>query len=164
MPRGRPDPLRQVPNGGRVHSVAGLEILEKDRTELDQSEGRLAPGDDGVHAGTIAVVGADAAIAITVERRGVAARAAIALTGNQIDERLFLGLLHKSLISVPGKVWLGVGLCWMACRWILTIPAAGSFRQYTLGTSQRQEGEITPRDGRLKLARRIRQRPVPVRK
>ena len=109
MPRGRPDPLRQVPNDGRVHSVPGLEILEEDRTELDQSEGRLAPGDDGVHAGTIAVVGAATAIADTVERRGIAAGAAIALTGNQIDERLFLGLLHMSLISVPGKVWLGWG-------------------------------------------------------
>jgi hypothetical protein len=133
MPRGRPDPLRQVSNRGRVHSVAGLEILEKDRTELDESEGRLAPGDDGVHAGTIAVVGANAAIAIAVERRGVAAGAAIALTGNEIDERLFLGLLHKSLISVPGKVWLGVGLCWMACRWILTDPGCGEFSAVYVG-------------------------------
>jgi hypothetical protein len=109
MPRGRPDPLRQVPNDGRVHSVPGLEILEKDRTELDESEGRLAPGDDGVYAGTVAIVGADAAVAVTVQRRGVAAGAAIALAGNQIDERLFLGLLHMSLFSVPGKDWLGLG-------------------------------------------------------
>ncbi len=127
MPRGRPDPLRQVSNDGCVHSVPGLEILEEDRTELDESEGRLAPGDDGVHAGTVAVVGADAAIAVTVERRGVAAGAAIALTRNQIDERLFLGLLHKSLFSVPGKVWLGWGVCGMACRWILTDLGCGEF-------------------------------------
>jgi hypothetical protein len=86
--------------------VPGLEILEQDRTELDQSEGRLAPGDDGVHAGTVAVVGTDAAIAITIERRRVAARAAIALAGDQIDERSFLGLLHVSLSP------LGQSLTW----------------------------------------------------
>ena len=53
--------------------VAGLEVLEQDRTELDQPQGRLAPGDDGVHAGAVAVVGADAAVAVTVEGGGVAA-------------------------------------------------------------------------------------------
>jgi hypothetical protein len=110
MPRGRPDPLGQVPNRGRVHSVANLEILEQDRTELDQSEGRLAPGDDGVHAGTVAVVGADAAIAVTIERRGVAARAAIALAGDQIDERCFLGLLHVSLFPFRARSGVGIGL------------------------------------------------------
>jgi len=89
------------PGRGRLRrpSVSGLEILEQDRTELDESEGRLAPGDDGVHAGTVAVVGTDAAIAIAVEGGGVAAGAAISLTGDEIDEGRFLSLLHESLTS-----------------------------------------------------------------
>jgi hypothetical protein len=103
MPRGRANPLRQVANGRRVHLVASLDVLEQDRTELDQAKGRLAPGDDGVDARTVAVVGAYAAVAITVECRGVAARPAVPLTGNQIDERRFLGLLHKSLFSLYGR-------------------------------------------------------------
>jgi hypothetical protein len=104
MPRRRPDPLGQVADGGSVHLVPDLEILEQDRPELDESKGRLAPGDDGVHAGTVAIVGADAAVAVAVECCGVAARAAIALAGDQIDERRFLGLLHVSLSPLRGKV------------------------------------------------------------
>jgi len=105
------------PGRGRLRrpSVSGLEILEQDRTELDESEGRLAPGDDGVHAGTVAVVGADAAVAIAVEGGGVAAGAAIFFTGDEIDEGRFLSLLHESLTSrliglVGGRgttVWRG---------------------------------------------------------
>jgi hypothetical protein len=89
------------PGRGRPRrpSVPDLEILEQDRTELDESEGRLAPGDDGVHAGAVAVVGADAAIAVAVESGGVAAGPAIAFAGDQIDEGRFLSLLHKSLTS-----------------------------------------------------------------
>ena len=94
-PRGRPDPLGQVADGGRVHSVAGLEVLEQDRTELDEPQGGLAPGDDGVHAGTVAVVGADAAVAVAVEGGRVAARSAVTLAGDEIDERRFLGLLQR---------------------------------------------------------------------
>ena len=86
MPRGRPDPLGQVANRGGVHSVASLEVLEQDRTELDQAQGRFAPGDDGVHTRAVAVGGADAAIAITVEGCGVAAVAAVAFTGDEINE------------------------------------------------------------------------------
>jgi hypothetical protein len=66
--------------------VPGLEVLQQDRSELDQAQGRLAPGDDGVHAGTVAVVGAHAAVAVTVEGCCVAARPAVTLTGDQIDE------------------------------------------------------------------------------
>jgi hypothetical protein len=106
MPRGRPDPLDQVPNRGCVHSVASLEVLEQDRTELDEAQGRLAPGDDGVHAGAVAVVGADAAIAVTVESCRVTAPAAVSLTGNEIDERRFLGLLQLVPLSELGQ---GVG-------------------------------------------------------
>src|SRR5258705_5553091 len=94
MPRGRPNPLGQVANRGGVHSVAGLEVLQQDRTELDEAQGRLAPGDDGVHAGAVAVVGTDAAVAVTVEGCRVAARPAVPLTGDEIDERRFLGLLQ----------------------------------------------------------------------
>jgi len=111
MPRGRPDPLGQVPDGGRVHLVPDLEILEQDRAEFDQAQGRLAPGDDGVHAGTVAVVGADAAVAITVESGGVTARAAIALAGDEIDERCFLGLLHVSLSLILGSGRGGARVC-----------------------------------------------------
>ena len=102
MPRGRPDPLGQVTDGGRVHLVPALEILEQDRAELDESEGRLAPGDDGVHAGTVAVVGADAAVAVTVEGCGVTAGPAVAFTGDEINEGRFLGLLHVTL-SLLGR-------------------------------------------------------------
>ncbi len=103
MPRGRPNPLGQVANRGRVHSVAVPEVLEQDRTELDEAQGRLAPGDDGVHAGAIAVVGADAAIAVTVEGCRVAAGPAVTLTGNEIDERRFLGLLQLVPLSELGQ-------------------------------------------------------------
>src|SRR5262249_42971718 len=72
---------------------------------LDESEGRLAPGDDGVHAGTVAVVGADPAVAVAVEGGGVAAAPAIAFAGDEIDEGRFLSLLHASL---PGT-WRGPG-------------------------------------------------------
>ena len=103
MPRGRPDPLRQVANSGGVHLVPDLEILEQDRPEFDQAQGRLAPGDDGVHAGTVAVVGAHAAVAVTVEGCRVAARSAVTLTGDEIDERRFLGLLQLVPLSVLGQ-------------------------------------------------------------
>jgi hypothetical protein len=105
MPRGRPDPLGQVPDGGRVHLVPDLEILEQDRAELDQAQRRFAPGDDGVDAGAIAVMGANAAVAITVEGRRVTARTAVPLAGDEIDERRFLGLLHMSLSLVLGRDW-----------------------------------------------------------
>jgi hypothetical protein len=101
-PRGRPDPIRQLANGGRVHSVPGLEVLQEDRAELDQSQGGLAPGDDGVHAGTVGVVGTDTAVAITVECRCVTARPAVTFTGDEIDERRFLGLLQLNPHSGAG--------------------------------------------------------------
>jgi hypothetical protein len=104
-PRGRPDPLGQPANRGRVHSVAGLDVLEQDRTELDQPKGGLAPGDDGVHARAVAVVGADAAVAVAVEGCRVAARSAVTFTGDEIDERRFLGLLQIVPLSVLGPGW-----------------------------------------------------------
>jgi hypothetical protein len=74
--------------------VPGLEILEQDRPQLDEPERRLAPCDDGVHAGTVAVVRAHTAVAVTVKGRCITARAAITLARDQIDERGVLGLLH----------------------------------------------------------------------
>ena len=74
--------------------VPDLEILEQERAQLDEPQRRLAPRDDGVDAGTVAVVGAHAAIAVTVQSRSVAAGTAIALAGDQIDERGILSLLH----------------------------------------------------------------------
>jgi hypothetical protein len=70
----------------RPLGARGLGFLEQDRTELDEAQRALAPGDDGVHAGTIAVVGADAAVAITVQRSRIAAVPAIAFAGDEIDE------------------------------------------------------------------------------
>jgi hypothetical protein len=74
--------------------VLDLEVLEQDRAKLDQPEGGLASGDDGVHAGTVSVMWADSAVAVTVEGRRIAARSAVPLAGDEIDERCFLGLLH----------------------------------------------------------------------
>jgi len=94
----------------RFPLTASLDILEEDRTELDDPQGGLAPGDDGVHAGAVAVVRADAAVAVAIERRGVTARPAVSLAGDQINERLFLGLLHGLPLS-----WAGEG-CGAATR------------------------------------------------
>ncbi len=103
VPRGRLDPLGQVSDGGCFHLVPGLQILEQDRAQLDETQRGLAPGDYGVHAGTIAVVRADPAVAVTVKCRCITARPAVTLTGDQIDERCFLGLLHGLPLYVLGK-------------------------------------------------------------
>jgi len=90
-------------------SIPALEILEEDRTELDQPKGGLAPGDDGVHAGTVAVVNAHATVAVTVESGRIAAGSAITLAGDEIDERSFLGLLHDGSLSLALGRTLAVG-------------------------------------------------------
>ena len=101
-PRGRPNPLREVPDGGGVQLAAALQVVEQDRTELDQPQGGLAPGDDGVHAGAVRVVGTDTAVAIAVKGGGVAAVSAIFFARDQIDELGFLSLLHvPSLLPLP---------------------------------------------------------------
>jgi hypothetical protein len=89
--------------------VPRLEVLQQDRAELDQAKGRLAPGDDGVHAGTVCVVGADAAVAVTIERSRVTARPAVPLAGDEIDKRRFLGLLQLIPHSVLGSWGRGAG-------------------------------------------------------
>ena len=108
MPRGRADPLRQVADGGRVHLVPDPQILEQDWPQLNEPQCRLATGDDGVDARAVAVVRADAAVAIAIEGRRVTARPAVTLAGDQIDERRFLGLLHESLFSLTER-FRGVG-------------------------------------------------------
>ena len=152
MPRGRPNPLGQVSNRGCVHSVPDLEILEQDRSELDQPQGRFAPGDDGVHAGTVAVVGTDTAVAVAIERGGVAARATIALAGDQIDKRRFLGLLHISLsLSGAKSGWARDVGAWPSAT--LTNAGAG-FCGSIRGDVQpaKRENRRVPRDGHLPVA------------
>ena len=109
MPRGRPNPPSQIADGGGIHLGPNPEILEQDRPELDQPKGRLAPGDDGVHAGTVAVVGADAAVAVAVQRGGVAAAAAVTLASDQVDERFFLDLLQRIPRCIMGGAGLATG-------------------------------------------------------
>ena len=75
---------------------AASRILEKDRPKLDEAQRALAPGDYGVHAGAVGVVGADAAVAVAIQGCCIAAIAAITLTGDEIDEGRFLCLLHYS--------------------------------------------------------------------
>src|SRR5262249_42331178 len=100
----------------RGPSRSNPEVLEQDRTELDQPGGRLAPGDDGVHAGTVAVVGADAAVAVAIERGGVGTGAAITFAGDQIDEFGFLGLLHDALTTILMGTWdPGARLIFLVC-------------------------------------------------
>ena len=107
MPRGRPDPFSQFPDGGGFHLVPGLEILEQDRAQFDETQRGLASGDYGVHAGAIGVVRADAAVSVAIEGCRVTARPAVPLTGDQIDERCFLGLLHGLPFCGLGKGRLG---------------------------------------------------------
>jgi hypothetical protein len=79
---------------------AASRVLEKDRAELYQAQGALAPGDDGVHAGAVDVVGTDSAVAIAVQGSRITTIPAISLTGDEIDECRFLCLLHYSPLSV----------------------------------------------------------------
>jgi len=74
--------------------------MEQDRTQLDQPQGCLAAGDDGVHAGAIRVVGTDTTVAIAIEGSGIAAGPAVPFASNEIHELGFLGLLHGSLSLV----------------------------------------------------------------
>ena len=105
MPRGRADPFRQVAKGSALHLEVPSDVLEKDRPKLDQPEGSLASGDDGVHTGTIRVVGADATVAVAVQGGGVTAVAAVTFARDEIDERGALGLLHHSLAAA----WTDIG-------------------------------------------------------
>ena len=78
--------------------------MEQDRTELDQPQGCLAPGDDGVHAWAVAVMAAHAAVAIAIEGCGIAAGPAVPFASDEIHELGFLSLLHKHPLSRPSGV------------------------------------------------------------
>ena len=73
--------------------------MQKDRAELNQAQRALAPGDDGVHAWAVDVVGADTAISIAIERGCITAIPAISLAGDEIDECRFLCLLQLTPLS-----------------------------------------------------------------
>jgi hypothetical protein len=75
---------------------AASRVLEKDRSELDETKCALAPGNYGVHAGAVDVVSANAAVTIAVEGRRVTTATAVSLTGDEIDECRFFCLLHYS--------------------------------------------------------------------
>ena len=148
----RPDVDRMRAARSRMAAASNLiplpEVLEQDWAELDEPKGGLAPGDDGVHAGAVAVVRADAAVAIAVEGGGVTTGAAISLAGDQIDERCFLGLLHGSLSlvgqgrSAGGRRW-GFG---QAGSWPILRPR-GFCREYRDSNRPRQEEEFPNHSG-----------------
>ena len=139
MPRGRPDPFSQVADGRCFHLVPGLQILEQDRAQLNEPQCRLASGDYGVHARAIPVVWADATVAVAVQCRGIAARPAVTLAGDEVDERCFISLLHGLPLSVTGQGpngTLGAMSFWLeAQEW-------GVLAQYTRPNPSRQEGRI----------------------
>jgi hypothetical protein len=106
------DPGGEVADGRVLHLIPLAKILEQDRPQLDDLQRGLAPSDDGVHTRTIAVVGADSTVAVAVEPRRIAAGTAIALTGNEIGERLIAELnlgryrrerLHNTLSPLTGS-------------------------------------------------------------
>jgi hypothetical protein len=92
--------------------VPDLEILEQQGPQLDEPQGRLAPRDDGVHARTVAVVRAHAAVAVAIQGRSVAAGATVALASDQVDERGIFCLLHGLSLSTrwAQAVWAGSDL------------------------------------------------------
>ena len=73
---------------------AASRVLKQDRTELDQAQRALAPGNNGVHARAVDVVDTDAAVAIAIEGCRVATVPAISLTSDEIDECGFFCLLQ----------------------------------------------------------------------
>ncbi len=135
---------------------AHLEILEQDRTKLDQPQGRLAPCDDGVHAGTVAVVGADSTVAITVEGGGVAAGSAIPFARDQIHELGFLSLLHGSL-SLALRVSVGrtVRDAGASRTWLATSRGAATPGPWRRRTAAEYRRAIHARQGGSSVSRRI---------
>ena len=108
-------------NGRRVHLGARClpGFLQEERTELDESQGGLAPGDDGVHTGTVGVVGADTAVAVAIKGSGVTTGPTVAFAGNEIDKR-GLGLLHALPFGTRARVPQSVtvtGRPFAAARW-----------------------------------------------
>jgi len=50
------DPPGKIAEAGPIHLGSASHVLEEDRPELDEPQGGLAPGDDGVHTGAVRVV------------------------------------------------------------------------------------------------------------
>jgi hypothetical protein len=98
------DPPRKIAEARPVHLGAAPNVLQEDRPKLDEPQGGLASGDDGVHTSTVGVVRADAAVAIAIQGRGVAAIPAVPLAGDEIDEGGVRDLLHRSLMHCSHNV------------------------------------------------------------
>jgi hypothetical protein len=84
-------------------SVARDEVLEQDRTELDDAQRSLAPSDDGVDTRTVSVVRTDSAVAVTVQCGGVTARSTLAFAGDEIHEWIIDSLLSHSQLQRPNS-------------------------------------------------------------
>jgi hypothetical protein len=101
------DALDQVAQLGSLHLSGDYlcpeaQFLEHDRTQLNDAQRRLAPGDDGVDTWTVSVVRADPAVSVAVQRHGVAAGTALSLAGDEVDERVNQCLL-RGLSGFHGK-------------------------------------------------------------
>ena len=97
--------IQQAPfSGTRCRSPASVardEVLEQDRTELDDAQCSLAPSDDGVDTRTVSVVWTDSAVAIAIKRHGIAAVAAFALARNQVNKRF--GKCRRLRLGIHGR-------------------------------------------------------------
>jgi hypothetical protein len=86
------------PGPGRRWCPSALtpQALEQDRSKFDDPLGGLAPCDHGVHAGTVGIVRADAAVPVAAQPGRVTAGPAVPLAGDEIDERIFDGIMLHS--------------------------------------------------------------------
>ena len=102
--------VKDAPRSRRIRSARSRSSARSIRPGLATSWSRIGRSSisrravllratTGFTQGQYAVVGADAAVAVAVERGGVAAGPAVALARDQIDERGVLDLLHHSLAS-----------------------------------------------------------------
>src|SRR5688500_18842156 len=89
-PRGRVDPLDQIADLGQLHLVGyfGVQLhdvcLDQERADLDDEQRSLAPSDEWVDTRSVSVVRTDSAVSVAVDRHGVAAATALALTRDQV--------------------------------------------------------------------------------
>ena len=105
--------------------------MEQNRTELNQAQSALAPGNYGVNAWAVDVMGANTAVAIAIEGGRVTAIAAISLARDEIDEGRFFCLLHYSPQCDGNRP--------SACRGWLTGPGRdGRWGEYTVSIRHSQ--------------------------
>ena len=131
------------------------------RPQLDEPQRRLASGDDGVHAGTVAVVGADAAVAVAIEGRSIAAerqsRSHAIRSTNAASSACFTD-------SLTGYA-LGTGGVWVVARprrrTRAVLDGGGFGTVYEAKCPQRQGGtsDSGRRNGPYRRLRRSRNRP-----